>query len=72
VVHDLAGQLGGGERGITGVMLESFLVEGRQNLVDGANLGSLTYGQSITDACLGWEATAEVLEELAQAVRARG
>jgi 3-deoxy-7-phosphoheptulonate synthase len=68
VARNLAAQLAGGERGITGVMLESFLVEGRQDQVAGAQLA---YGQSITDACLGWDATADVLGDLAQAVRAR-
>jgi 3-deoxy-7-phosphoheptulonate synthase len=48
-------------------MLESFLVAGRQEL----GSGELTYGQSITDACLGWEGTLEVLDGLAKAVRAR-
>ena len=50
------------------MMTESFLVDGRQNLVDPA---ALRYGQSITDACIGWEATGPVLQELAAAVRAR-
>ena len=49
-------------------MLESFLVAGRQDL-DGP--GELAYGQSITDGCIGWETTVEVLDELADAVRAR-
>jgi 3-deoxy-7-phosphoheptulonate synthase len=49
-------------------MLESFLVEGRQNLVPG---GELTYGQSITDACIDWEDTASALERFAAAVEAR-
>jgi 3-deoxy-7-phosphoheptulonate synthase len=48
--------------------MESFLVDGRQDLVDPARL---RYGQSITDACMGWEMTVPVIEELAQAVRAR-
>ena len=56
-----------GEPGIIGVMLESFLVDGRQDLSDGARL---TAGQSITDACMGWEMTVPVLRELASAVRA--
>ncbi len=68
VVRDLAAQIASGERGIVGVMLESFLVPGRQDLSDPA---SLTYGQSITDACLGWDETEAVLRELAGAVRAR-
>ena len=50
-----------------GVMLESHLVEGNQ--APGPR-SKLTYGQSITDACLGWDATADVLHRLAQAVRA--
>jgi 3-deoxy-7-phosphoheptulonate synthase len=66
--HDIAEQVVAGERGIMGVLMESFLVDGRQDLVDRA---SLTYGQSITDACMGWEMTTPVLRELAAAVRAR-
>jgi len=68
VVREIAAQLAQGERGIIGVMMESFLVEGRQNLIDRAHL---VYGQSITDACLGWDATVPVLHELAEGVRAR-
>jgi 3-deoxy-7-phosphoheptulonate synthase len=49
-------------------MLESFLVEGRQDLGDSAGL---TFGQSITDACISWETTQPLLHELAAAVRAR-
>ena len=64
----VAEQVAAGERGIIGMMLESFLVDGRQDLVDPAHL---TYGQSITDACMGWEMTVPVLHELAAAVRAR-
>ena len=70
VVTDVARQVGDGERRIFGLMVESHLTEGRQELGDG---GNLTYGQSVTDACLGWEDTIEVLEELATAVdRRRG
>ena len=68
VAHEIAEQVAGGERGITGVLLESFLVDGRQDLVD---RDRLVYGQSITDACMGWEMTVPVLRELATAVRAR-
>ena len=68
VVADLAGRLAGGDAAIVGVMLESFLVEGRQRL-DGA--GDLTYGQSITDACMSWDQTVAAIDELAAAVRAR-
>jgi 3-deoxy-7-phosphoheptulonate synthase len=49
-------------------MLESFLVPGRQDQVEGK---PLTYGQSITDACMGWDATEVALETLAKAVQAR-
>jgi 3-deoxy-7-phosphoheptulonate synthase len=52
---------------VVGVRLESFLVEGRQTLVPGGAAG-LVFGQSITDACLGWEATVRTLEDLADAV----
>lgn len=56
-------------------MLESFLVEGRQDLPQTAagviDRSRLVYGQSITDACIGWDTTAELLRELAAAVRAR-
>ena len=68
VAREIAAQVGDGQRGIAGVMLESFLVPGRQELT---GPGSLTYGQSITDACLGWDATAGVLTDLAEAVRKR-
>ena len=68
VAHDIAEQVGEGEAAIFGVMIESFLVDGRQNLVDPA---ALRYGQSITDACIGWEATVPVLRELAAAARTR-
>jgi 3-deoxy-7-phosphoheptulonate synthase len=67
VAADVADQISRGSRAIVGTMLESFLVGGRQDL----GAGELTYGQSITDGCLGWQATMEVLEVLAQAVRAR-
>ena len=66
VADDVAGQIEAGQRGITGVMLESFLVPGRQNLG-----GELTYGQSVTDACMGWEPTVGVLERLAAAAATR-
>jgi 3-deoxy-7-phosphoheptulonate synthase len=62
VAEDVAGQLEAGQRGISGVMLESFLVPGRQDLG-----GPLVYGQSVTDACMGWEPTVGVLDRLAQA-----
>ena len=68
VAHAVADQVAAGESGIIGVMIESFLVDGRQDLTDPAGL---TFGQSVTDACLGWDSTAPVLRELAAAVRAR-
>jgi 3-deoxy-7-phosphoheptulonate synthase len=68
VVREVAAQVAQGELGIAGMMMESFLLDGRQELRDPA---SLTYGQSITDACMGWELTVPVLQELAAAVRAR-
>jgi len=74
VVRDIASQIAAGERGIVGVMIESFLIEGRQDLpkTDGAiDRDQLVYGQSITDACVGWETTTTLLRELAAAVRAR-
>jgi 3-deoxy-7-phosphoheptulonate synthase len=67
VVHELAEQVAAGNSAIVGVMLESFLVPGRQDL----GSGDLTYGQSITDACMGWETTAEALDELAGCVGSR-
>jgi 3-deoxy-7-phosphoheptulonate synthase len=68
VARDTAGQLATGEDRIIGVMLESHLVEGRQDLVPGQ---ALEYGKSITDACLGWEDSLMALETLAEGVRAR-
>ncbi|CAJ0779717.1 Phospho-2-dehydro-3-deoxyheptonate aldolase, Phe-sensitive [Ralstonia condita] len=68
VGHDLAQQLSGGEQRIVGVMIESHLEEGRQDLKPGV---PLRHGVSITDACLGWTQTEPLLETLAGAVRAR-
>ncbi|MDG4828943.1 3-deoxy-7-phosphoheptulonate synthase [Solwaraspora sp. WMMD1047] len=68
VAADVAAQLAAGQRGIVGVMLESFLVPGRQDLDP---TRELVHGQSVTDACLGWPETAQVLTDLAAAVRAR-
>ncbi|GAB3616063.1 3-deoxy-7-phosphoheptulonate synthase [Okibacterium endophyticum] len=69
VVRELAGQIAAGEP-IAGLMLESFLVEGAQKL-DGRPVDQLTFGQSVTDACLGWETTEELLLELAETLAAR-
>jgi 3-deoxy-7-phosphoheptulonate synthase len=68
VAEDVAGQIESGSTSILGVMLESFLVDGAQKLVEGASPDRLVRGQSITDACLGWERTLPVLEGLAAAV----
>ena len=68
VARDIARQIAAGERRIIGAMVESHLVEGRQELEDGR---PLTFGQSITDGCLGWEDSTAVLDELAAAARAR-
>jgi 3-deoxy-7-phosphoheptulonate synthase len=65
----VAQQVEAGSMAVCGVMLESHLVEGRQDLGDDPN--ALRYGQSITDACLSWEATVPVLQRLAAAVRNR-
>ena len=68
VGESLAAQVSSGSQAIFGVMLESNLIEGRQDVVPGK---SLAHGQSITDACLGFDETVPVLELLAGAVRAR-
>ena len=68
VGHEIAAQVAQGEMGIFGVMMESFLVDGRQDLREGV---PLVYGRSITDGCVSWDATVPMLEELAEAVRAR-
>jgi len=68
VAADIAGQIAAGERGIAGVMIESFIVAGRQELSDASRL---VYGQSITDACIGWDETVTVLQGLASAARER-
>lgn len=68
VMADVAGQIATGDDRIVGVMIESNLVAGRQDLVPGQ---ALTYGQSITDGCIDWDASVAVLDELAAAVTAR-
>jgi 3-deoxy-7-phosphoheptulonate synthase len=68
VLRDVVGQLEAGSQSIFGIMLESFLVAGRQTVTPGQ---PLVYGQSITDACLDWDTTSALLVELASAVRAR-
>ncbi len=68
VAASIAEQVAAGEHGLTGVMLESFLVEGKQEPGPSA---ALTYGQSVTDACMDFGTTVAVVEELAAAVRSR-
>ena len=70
VARDVADRLAAGDAGMVAVMLESFLVAGRQDLALG-DAGALVYGQSITDACMDWPATVDVLHRLAAAVEAR-
>jgi 3-deoxy-7-phosphoheptulonate synthase len=68
IVREVAAQVAQGESGVIGMMMESFLVDGRQDLGDPSRL---VYGQSITDACMGWDTSVPVLQELAAAVRTR-
>ncbi|MEK7876530.1 MAG: 3-deoxy-7-phosphoheptulonate synthase AroG [Pseudomonadota bacterium] len=68
VGHDVARQLAGGEDRIFGIMVESHLKAGRQDLQPGK---PLVYGQSITDGCIGWEDSRKLLDTLAEAVRKR-
>ncbi|MDP0277514.1 3-deoxy-7-phosphoheptulonate synthase AroG [Glaesserella parasuis] len=68
VCNDVAQQIANGSHLISGVMIESHLVEGRQDLVEGKEL---VYGQSITDGCIGWEDSEKVLFQLADAVAKR-
>jgi 3-deoxy-7-phosphoheptulonate synthase len=68
VTENVAGQIASGDERIVGVMVESHLKPGRQDLIEGK---PLAYGQSITDACLGWEDSEKVLSTLADAVRKR-
>lgn len=68
VCQSVCDQISKGSKQIFGVMIESHLTEGRQDLVEGK---ALTYGQSITDACIGWEDSEAVLEALSNAVTAR-
>src|SRR5690606_4100546 len=67
VVREISARLAEGEEGITGLMMESFLVAGAQK----PGPSGLVYGQSVTDACIDWDTTADLLRELAGAVRTR-
>ncbi|HWB37658.1 MAG TPA: 3-deoxy-7-phosphoheptulonate synthase, partial [Rugosimonospora sp.] len=66
VAAEIGGQVAAGEKGIAGVMLESFLLPGRQDIGP-----DMEYGRSVTDACMAWDTTEGVLAGLARAVRAR-
>ena len=68
VIARIAAQVAAGNRGIVGMMLESFIAPGRQSFVVGQ---PLAYGQSITDECMGWDTSVEMLDRIAEAVRAR-
>lgn len=69
VAADLARQVAAGSTAICGVLLESHLVEGRQDITAGRQ--GLRYGQSVTDGCIGWDATVEVITRLAASARER-
>lgn len=72
VAKDIAGQIAGGSRRVFGVMVESHLQAGAQKFTPGKDrIDALAYGQSITDACLGWEDSVGVLETLSQAIKQR-
>ncbi|WP_455676434.1 3-deoxy-7-phosphoheptulonate synthase [Pseudoscardovia suis] len=68
VVEDLAARIADGENGISGVMMESFIEAGHQ---DPGPLNTLVYGKSVTDRCIAWPRTEELLRKLASAVRMR-
>lgn len=69
VAQDLCAQISGGNRAITSVMIESNLIEGAQKLQ--SDFSDMTYGQSVTDQCVSWPTTENILEEFAKAVRSR-
>ena len=68
VADDVGEQIASGDKRIMGVMIESHLKAGRQDYISGQ---ALEYGQSITDACLGWDDTVNLLKNLAKAVQQR-
>jgi 3-deoxy-7-phosphoheptulonate synthase len=68
VAREVGAQVAEGSRCIIGAMVESHIVEGKQDLVKGK---ALAFGQSITDPCIGWEDSVELLDTLAAAVKAR-
>jgi len=72
VARDIAGQVSGGSKQVFGVMVESHLNAGAQKFTPGKDdAKALEYGKSITDACLSWDDSLEVLDVLSQAVEAR-
>jgi 3-deoxy-7-phosphoheptulonate synthase len=72
VARDVAAQMTAGSQSVFGVMIESHLLDGAQKFNPGKDpIDQLTYGQSITDACLGWDDSVQALEILSQAVQAR-
>jgi 3-deoxy-7-phosphoheptulonate synthase len=72
VARDIAAQVAGGSHRVFGVMVESHLNAGAQKFSPGKdNPTQLNYGQSITDACIGWPHSLEVLDVLSQAVKTR-
>ena len=66
ITEDLSNQIGEGNSAIRGLMLESHLIEGNQSITD-----NLTYGQSITDACMNWSDTLDCLKNASEAVQKR-
>lgn len=71
VISNVSEQIENGQTEIVGVMMESFIEDGAQSLSGNVRKGDLTYGQSVTDSCMGWEMTVPTLHELAAAVRKR-
>ena len=72
VAADIGAQISGGSRSIFGVMVESHLNAGAQKFTPGKDdAAKLAYGQSITDACIGWDDSVSVIDTLAAAVKAR-
>ena len=72
VAKDIATQICGGSRQVFGVMVEGHIQDGAQKFTPGKDdVSKLVYGQSITDACIGWDDSVGVLQVLSQAVRAR-
>ncbi|OUW05011.1 MAG: 3-deoxy-7-phosphoheptulonate synthase [Betaproteobacteria bacterium TMED156] len=71
VIYELASRISQGEKSVFGVMIESHLVGGRQDLLPGNKLKDLTYGQSITDGCISWKESEKLILTLAEAVKSK-